>query len=67
MLLPEYQDQKHISRFLPKQSNAGSFVSLSSTYPMHGTESEIHSTPVSKVYGIYSCLTRMLECASEIV
>ena len=49
------QAQKHFSSFLPKQNNAGSF------------EAEILSIPLHKVYGLYSCPTRILKSASKII
>ena len=59
------QAQKHFSSFLPKQNNAGSFVFK----PVTPTEieAEILSIPLNKVYGLYSCPTRILKSANKII
>ena len=54
------QAQKHFSSFLPKQKNAGSFV-FKPVSPIE-IEPEILSIPLNKVYGLYSCPTRILKC-----
>ena len=59
------QAQKHFSRFLPKQKDAGSFVFKPVT-PIE-IEAEILSIPLNKVYGLYSCPTRILKCTSKII
>ena len=59
------QAQKHFSSFLPMQKNAGSFVFKPVT-PIE-IEGEILSIPLNKVYGLYSCPTRILKCASKII
>jgi len=59
------QAQKHFSRFLPKQKDAGSFVFKPVT-PIE-IEAEILSIPLNKGYGLYSCPTRILKCASKII
>ena len=59
------QAQKHFSSFLPKQKDAGSFVFKPVT-PIE-IEAEILSIPLNKVYGLYSCPTRILKCASKII
>ena len=59
------QAQKHFSSFLPKQKNAGSFVFKHVT-PIE-IEAEILSIPLNKVYGLYSCPTRIMKCASKII
>ena len=59
------QAQKHFSSFLPKQKNAGSFVFKPVT-PIE-IEAEILSIPLNKVYGLYSCPTRIMKCASKII
>ena len=60
------QEQRHFSGFLPKQKNAGSFVFKPVT-PIEIDEAEILSIPLNKVYGLCSCLTRILKCASKII
>ena len=60
-----HQAQKHFSSYLPKQKNAGSFVFKPVT--PNEIESEILSTPLNKVYGLYSCPTRILKCACKII
>ena len=47
------------------QKNAGSFVFKPVT-PIE-IEAEILSIPLNKVYGLYSCPTRILKCASKII
>ena len=59
------QAQKHFSSFLPKQNNAGSFLFKPVT-PIE-IEAEILSIPLNKVYGLYSCPTRILKSASKII
>ena len=59
------QAQKHFSSFLPKQKYAGDFVFKPVT-PIE-IEAEILSIPLNKVYGLYSCPTRILKCASKII
>ena len=59
------QAQKHFSSFLPKQNNAGSFLFKPVT-PIE-IEAEILSMPLNKVYGLYSCPTRILKSASKII
>ena len=57
--------QKHFSSFLPKQKDAGSFVFKPVT-PIE-IEAEFLCIPLNKVYGLYSCPTRILKCASKII
>ena len=57
--------QKHFSSFLPKQNNAGSFVFKPIT-PIE-IEAEILSIPLNKVYGLYSCPTRIVKSTSKII
>ena len=61
------QAQKHFSRFLPKQKNAGSFI-FKSFIPIE-IEAEILSVPraLNKVYRLYSGPTRILKRASKII
>ena len=60
------QAQKNFSNFLPKEKNAVSFVFKPVT--LIEIEAEILSTiPLNKVYGLYSCPTRILKCASKII
>ena len=47
------------------QKDAGSFVFKPVT-PIE-IEAEILSIPLNKVYGLYSCPTRILKCASKII
>ena len=57
---------KHFSTFLPKQKDAGSFVFKPVSTPIE-IEAEILSIPLNKAYGLYSCPTRILKCASNII
>ena len=59
------QAQKHFSSFLPKKTDAESFVFKPVT-PIE-IEAEFLSIPLNKVYGLYSCPTRILKCASKII
>ena len=59
------QAQKSFSNFLPMQKDAGSFVFKPVT-PIE-IEAEILSIPPNKVYGLYSCPTRILKCACKII
>ena len=55
----------HFSEYLPKRSNAGSFV----FQPVIPTEIELEilSTPSNKALGLYSCPIRIMKCASKII
>ena len=59
------QAQKHFFSFLPKQNNVGSFLFKPVT-PIE-IDAEILSIPLNKVYGLYSCPTRILKSASSII
>ena len=59
------QSQTHFSSYLPKSSTLGSFAFQPVT-PSE-VELEILSTPHNKAYGLFSCPTRMLKCASKVI